>query len=82
MRITVTIPDELAAQVEARGFALETYVTTLIENAVRDTEAASRSAGRPRDMRAFFQAMAVGSESIPQLPEDAFTRASFYQDRD
>jgi post-segregation antitoxin (ccd killing protein) len=31
MQITVTIPDELAAQVEARGFALETYVRELVE---------------------------------------------------
>jgi hypothetical protein len=31
MQITVTIPDELAAQVQARGFALETYVRDLVE---------------------------------------------------
>ena len=31
MRVTVTIPDELAAQVQARGFVLETYVRNLME---------------------------------------------------
>jgi hypothetical protein len=82
MRITVTIPDELAAQVQARGFALETYVTSLIENAARhaaDTPSRSR---RPRDMTAFFQAMAAHSEKIPQLPDEAFSREIFYQDHD
>jgi hypothetical protein len=31
MQITVTIPDEFAAQVKARGFVLETYVRNLME---------------------------------------------------
>jgi hypothetical protein len=31
MRITVSIPDELAAQVQARGFELETYVRDLMK---------------------------------------------------
>jgi hypothetical protein len=31
MQITITIPDELAARVQARGFTLETYVRDLME---------------------------------------------------
>jgi hypothetical protein len=31
MQVTVTIPDELAAQVQARGFILETYLRDLME---------------------------------------------------
>ncbi len=31
MKITVSIPDELAAEVQARGFALETYVGDLMK---------------------------------------------------
>ena len=31
MQVMVNIPDELAAQVAARGFALETYVRGLME---------------------------------------------------
>jgi hypothetical protein len=82
MRITVTIPDELAAQVEARGYALETYVTGLVEDAVREIAVAPGRVGRPRDMSAFFETMATDSETIPQLPDEAFTRESFYRDRD
>jgi hypothetical protein len=31
MQVTIDIPDELAAQVQARGFVLETYVRGLME---------------------------------------------------
>ncbi len=39
MQITVTIPDELAAQVQARGFALETYVRDLVEEKLSQEQA-------------------------------------------
>ena len=82
MRVTVTIPDEIAAEVEARGLTPESYVRGLIEEAARD--AATRSGGekRERDIQAFFREMAADSDKIPQLPDEALTRESFYQDRD
>ncbi len=42
MQITVTIPDELAAQVQARGLTLESYVERLIAEE-RERLAKSRS---------------------------------------
>jgi hypothetical protein len=30
----------------------------------------------------FFEEMAIHSDKIPLLPDEAFTRDSFYQDRD
>jgi hypothetical protein len=80
MQITVDIPDELAAQVQARGLTPESYVLGLIEQAAR--QAPTESAKPKRDMEAFFKAMAANSEKIPQLPDEAFTRESFYQDHD
>ena len=81
MQITVDIPDEFAAQVKARGLSPESYVRSLIDDAVRT--AAALSPARPRmDMEAFFKGMAAYSEKIPQLPDEAFTRESFYQDHD
>jgi hypothetical protein len=82
MRITVTIPEELAAQVEARGFTLETYMRELLESAVGTTSTQPRSSSSARDMASFFEAMAADSGKIPQLPDEAFTRKSFYQDHD
>lgn len=41
MRITVNIPDELAAQVQAQGFAVETYVRTVVEEKLFHEKAAA-----------------------------------------
>jgi hypothetical protein len=35
-----------------------------------------------KEMQAFFDAMAANSETIPQLPDEAFDRESFYRDHD
>jgi len=73
------IEAQLAAEAEARGVEIRTYVANLIEQAV-----SSRVDHQPttQEMSAFFQAMAANSEKIPQLPDEAFQRASFYQDHD
>lgn len=41
MQITVDIPDELAAQVQAQGFAVESYVRTVIEEKLSQEQAVS-----------------------------------------
>jgi hypothetical protein len=46
MQITVTIPDELAAQVQARGFALETYVRDLVEEKLSQKRGRTTEGGR------------------------------------
>jgi hypothetical protein len=84
MQITVEIPDELAAQVQARGLTPESYVRGLIEDAAR-AEEETPGIARPKrkmDIESFIKAMAEHSEKIPQLPDEAFTRESFYQDHD
>jgi post-segregation antitoxin (ccd killing protein) len=79
MEIKVKIPDELAAQAKARGIAVEEYVQELL--ALR---ASPRSnVGRLRsseEVRAWLDSLTQFSDKIPQLPEEAFTRESFYQD--
>lgn len=82
MQITVTIPDEFAAQVKARGLEPQSFGQSAIDDAVRAAPM-SLPAARPKmDMEAFLRAMAANSEKIPQLPDEAFTRESFYQDHD
>jgi hypothetical protein len=58
----------------------EGYVEALIEDAAR-TKSEEQQAP-VRDMEAFFREMAAYSDKIPQLPDEAFTRESFYQDHD
>lgn len=82
MQITVEIPDEFAAQVKSRGLSPESYVRSLIEDAIRSTPVAYGSASQKMDIETFLQAMAAHSEKIPVLPDEAFTRESFYQDHD
>jgi hypothetical protein len=82
MQITVEIPDEIAAQVQARGVTPESYVRGLIEEAVREESRASKASELKMSMDAFIRAMSANSEKIPQLPDEAFTRESFYQDHD
>lgn len=77
MQVTVNIPDELAAQVRASGESPEKFVNRLIEEASRATRNGSSASGAT-DLGTFFEAMSVNSDKIPQLPDEAFTRESFY----
>jgi len=80
MQVTVDIPDDFAAQIEASGHTPEGYIRSLIEDAVRS---AAIPPARPKmGMPEFVRAMSANSERIPQLPDEAFTRESFYQDHD
>ena len=70
----------LTAEAQARGVEVQTYVESVIEQAVSAGAGAGRHQPTSEEMRAFFQAMAANSEKIPQLPDEAFQRESFYQD--
>ena len=80
MQIRVEIPDELAARVQASGMTPEAYVSKLIEEAERNH--AQEPAPRKMSMEEFIRGMTAHSDKIPQLPDEAFTRESFYQNHD
>jgi hypothetical protein len=80
MRVVVTVPDELAAQAQARGVPVQAYIQRLVEEAAHGPES-SPALRSPERIEAFFEAMAEGSLTIPALPTESFTRESFYQDR-
>jgi hypothetical protein len=87
MQVTVEIPDELAAQVQARGLAPKSYVEGLIADQAALLEASGSSLElssdlSPEEFNASLDALARYSEKIPSLPIEAFTRESFYQDRE
>jgi hypothetical protein len=82
MQITVDIPDQLAEQIRARGLTPEGFVRSLIDEAERNAPPVPDPTQPKLDMEAFFKGMAAYSEKIPQLPDEAFTRESFYQDHD
>jgi hypothetical protein len=83
MQITVTIPDELAAQVQSRGLTPEKYVERLI--AERTPVALEGSRNRELSAEEFnssLDALARYSHKIPSLPIEALSRESLYQDHD
>jgi len=82
MQITVEIPDELAAKVQARGLTPESYVLGLIQDAERRVPVPLHLREPRMSIEEFLEAMAAHSDNIPVLPDKAFTRESFYQDHD
>lgn len=82
MQITVDIPDELAAQAQARGLTPESYVQSLVADAARSARLPLLPAKPKMDIETFIKGMSTFSEKIPELPDEAFTRESFYQDHD
>jgi ABC-type transporter Mla subunit MlaD len=82
MQITVTIPDDLAAQVQARGLTPESYVERLIAEQAEAVSKQADTARRLASLDRFIERMAAHSDKIPILPDVALTRESFYQDHD
>jgi len=84
MIITVDIRPEVQAeltrQAAAHGRALEAYVASLLEEAVR-LPACSDRLSQDR-LESALRDMAEFSHKIPTLPDEAFTRESLYQDHD
>jgi len=84
----MTIHVELNAQMEARlvaearahGTPLEKVAERLLEEAL-----ASRSVAQGdltvEEFHKMLGALAEGSEGLPDLPTESFTRQSFYEDR-
>ena len=82
MVITVTVPDEFAAQAEARGLTPERYAEDMLAGERVAVVSEKTTEQRMADLEKFFDEIASISHKIPRLPDEAFTRESFYQDRD
>jgi hypothetical protein len=83
MQVTVEIPDEVAAQAEARGVPVETYVQDLVKEAA--PQLLKKGQGRkrtPEEVRAWLDRLAQFSDEIPPMPGETFSREMIYQDHD
>ena len=70
----------LTAEAHARGVALETYASNLLQEALLSPGRRRARLTKER-FQAMLSALANGSERIPDLPTESFTRESFYEDR-
>lgn len=71
---------KLVAEARAQGVPLEKVAERLLQEAL-----AARSQPRAdlsvEDFHAMLDSLAAGSEALPNLPTETFTRESFYEDR-
>jgi hypothetical protein len=79
MQVTVEIPDELTEQVKQRGETPEQFVESLVQSAI-GLIPSQKSPKLTLDQ--MLDRLAINSDKIPQLPDEAFTRESFYPDHD
>ena len=82
MQVTVTIPDELAAQAQARGLTPESYVEKPVAERASAPHLQTGKMNKLANLEKFFEEMAGHSDKIPLLPDSALSRESFYQDHD
>jgi post-segregation antitoxin (ccd killing protein) len=81
MKINVKIPDELAAQANALGMALEAYVEQILTQQVMERKAEKQMPRNQNEIRAWLDSLAQFSDKIPPLPEN-ITRDWVYLDHD
>lgn len=81
MKINVKVPEELAAQAEALGLALEAYVEQILAQQIKEPKPEGHTPRTPKEIRAWLDSLAQFSDRIPPLPEN-ITREWIYQDHD
>jgi Post-segregation antitoxin CcdA len=81
MKINVKIPDELAAQANALGMALEAYAEQILTQQVMERKAEKQAPRNQNEIRAWLDSLAQFSDKIPPLPEN-ITRDWVYLDHD
>jgi hypothetical protein len=83
MTVTLELRPEIEAalmeRAQARGLPVERYLQAVIEDVVGTRYAPRLS---PDDMRVALDRLANVGRELPDLPDSALTRASFYADRD
>lgn len=70
----------LAAEASAHGLAPETYAGRLLQEVLEPAAESSKKLS-VEQFHAMLDALGKGSEDLPPLPTENFSRESFYQDR-
>jgi hypothetical protein len=78
MKITVKIPDELAARAKAQALPVEEYIQELLAGLVQASSANSAFPRTEAEIRDWLSSMTQFSDKIPPLPE-TISRAWIYQ---
>ena len=81
MKVNVKVPEELAAQAEALGLALEVYIEQILTQEIKQPRTEGHTPHSPKEIRAWLDSLAQFSDKVPPLPE-SITREWIYQDHD
>lgn len=76
------IEARLVADAQAEGVEPSVYAGSMIERVYVRVNGARRPSRKPEEVRAWLDSLTQFSDKIPQLPDEAFTRESFYQDHE
>jgi hypothetical protein len=79
VELSPDIEKRLIEAARAEGLDPSAYASRLIASTVVLTSEKHLS---QEDLERFFESMARHSDKIPDLPDEAYTRESFYQDHD
>ena len=71
---------KLAVEALSHGVAPDKYAASLLQEVLSPTTAVSGKL-TVEQFHAMLDALAEGSENLPNLPTESFTRESFYEDR-
>lgn len=74
------IEAQLVAEARVRGIPLEKVAERLLQEALA-TRFAPQGNLTSEGFHAMLDALSAGSEGLPNLPTESFTRESFYEDR-
>lgn len=72
---------QLAAEARVRGIPLEKVAQRLLQEALA-SHTVPQGNLTLEGFHAMLNALSVGSERLPNLPTESFTRESFYEDRE
>lgn len=75
------IAAQLAAEASAQGLPLEEVAERLLQEALASRSVLRETLSVDR-FHAMLRSLASGSEALPNLPTETFTRESFYEGRD
>jgi hypothetical protein len=74
------IAAQLAAEASAQGLPLEKVAERLLQEALASRSVLQGTLSVDK-FHAMLKSLASGSETLPNLPTEIFTRESFYEDR-
>jgi hypothetical protein len=82
--IQIELKPEIAARLVAHAEGVETsvYAGSMIERIYVRMNGTSRPSRKPEEVRAWLDSLTQFSDKIPLLPDEAFTRESFYEDHE